>query len=423
MLAGRRAGQALVAVGVGAVFVLELVGAAGGDLLAVQVAGDGVVAQAGGGGDQRPGQGGAVPAALDQQRSLAVCLDAELVGAVVHDGVVAERAGGEVEALGQGLGIGAVVAEPAGLVAAGGHGGQDPGAGAAGVLAGPGQCQADGEIRMRRRRAGRPGRGGDGGLQRPGDFLQRLAFVVLAFAVIAFADVPAAVGIAGRQAGAPGRAAGEQRDRGGVQAGAAVVCCAFFAGQDTDAGFDQCVDERLQPAAGGLGLGRCHRPGAGLEVRFTQPPVFRQRRGVHDRADGAEAVADPAAGGQEGPLGGGGASHAEQPAGGLGKLAEQQPGCLGQEQRPVIQGQAQQRGEHGADRQRAGPPGAVGQRGLDHRGLAGAVDELGSQGDRRVADAVGGGQGQASGVHWLVSARQRARRAPLDGLMPATWRA
>ena len=58
-----------------------------------------------------------------------------------------------------------------------------------------------------------------------------------------------------------------------------------------------------------------HRPGAGLEVRLAQPPVFRQRRGVHGRADGGEAVADPAVGGQEGPLGGGGAGDAEQPAG------------------------------------------------------------------------------------------------------------
>ena len=92
----------------------------------------------------------------------------------------------------------------------------------------------------------------------------------------------------------------------------------------------------------------------------AQAPVFRQRRGVHDRADGAEAVADPAVGGQEGPLGGGGAGDAEQPAGGRGELAEQQPGGLGEEQRPVIQRQAQQRGEHGAHRQRAGPPGARG---------------------------------------------------------------
>jgi len=61
--AGGGAGQALVAVGVGSVFVLELVGAAGGDLLVVGLAGDGVAAQAGGGGDQRLGQGGAVPGA------------------------------------------------------------------------------------------------------------------------------------------------------------------------------------------------------------------------------------------------------------------------------------------------------------------------------------------------------------------------
>ena len=105
-------------------------------------------------------------------------------------------------------------------------------------------------------------------------------------------------------------------------------------------------------------------------------------------------------------------------------LAEQQPGGLGEEQRPVIQRQAQQRGEHRARRQRAGPPGAVGQRGLDDRGLAGAVDEPGGEGDRRVAGGAGcGGQGQAGGVHGPVSARQRARRAPVEELMPGTWRA
>ena len=76
------------------------------------------------------------------------------------------------------------------------------------------------------------------------------------------------------------------------------------------------------------------------------------------------------------------------------------------------------------DRQRAGPPGAVGQRGLDDRGLAGAVDEPGGEGDRLVADAAaGGGQGQAAAAHRRVSARQRARKAPLEQLMPGTWRA
>ena len=313
--AGGRAGQPLVAVGVGAVFALELVGAAGGDLLVVQVAGDGVVAQAGGGGDQRPGQGGAVPGALDEDGAAGIGLDAELVYPVVHDRPVAQGAGGQLESPGQRGGVGAVVAEPAGLVPAGGDGGQDPGAGAAGVFAGPGQRQADGQIGMRGRRAGRPGHGGDGGLQRPADLAQRLALVVLAFAVVAFADVPAAVGVAGAQAGALGRAAGEQRDRGGVQAGAAVERRAFVVGQDGDAGLEQRVEERLQPAAGSFGLAGGHRPGAGVEVRLAQPPVLRQRRGVHDRADGAEAVADPAVGGQERPLGGDGAGDAEQAAG------------------------------------------------------------------------------------------------------------
>ena len=67
--AGGRAGQPLVAVGVGAVFAVEPEEAAGGDPPVVEVTGDGVVAQAGGGGGQRPGQGGTEPAALDQQRS------------------------------------------------------------------------------------------------------------------------------------------------------------------------------------------------------------------------------------------------------------------------------------------------------------------------------------------------------------------
>src|SRR6266700_497575 len=145
------AGQPLVAVAVRTVFAFELVGAAGGDPAVIGVAVDGVIAQAGGGGDQRFGQGGAVPAALDQHGSLAVGLDAELVDPVVHDGAVAKRAGGEVEALGE-----------------------------------------------RGRGAGRPGGGGDGGLQRPGEFAQRLALVVLAVAVVALADVPAAVRVAGR---------------------------------------------------------------------------------------------------------------------------------------------------------------------------------------------------------------------------------
>ncbi len=79
------AGQPLVAVGVGAVFALELVAGPGGDLLVIQLAGDGVAAQAGGGGDQRPGQGGAVPGALHEERAAGAGLDAELVGAVVHD--------------------------------------------------------------------------------------------------------------------------------------------------------------------------------------------------------------------------------------------------------------------------------------------------------------------------------------------------
>ena len=305
-----RAGQPLVAVGVGAVFVFELVGAAGGDLLVVEGGADGVVAQAGGGGDQRSGEGGAVPGALDQDGSAGVCLDAELVGAVVHDWLVAQGPGGQGESLGERLGVGAVVAQAAGLVAAGGHRGQHPDAGTAGVFAGPGQGQADGEIRAGGRGAGQAGGGGDGGFQRPGDLPQRLALVVLAFAVVSFADVPAAVGVAGAQPGPLGGAAGEQRDRGGVQARRAVDAARSASVRAEMLASSSAVDERLEPAAGRLGLGAGHRPGPGCEVRLDQPPVLRQRRGVHDRADGAEAVADPAVGGQERPLGGDGTGDA-----------------------------------------------------------------------------------------------------------------
>ena len=130
----------------------------------------------------------------------------------------------------------------------------------------------------------------------------------------------------------------------------------------------QGVDECFQPAAGSLGLDGSHRPGPGVEVRSAQPPVLRQRRGVHDRADGVEAVADPPVGGQEAAVPAGGAGNAQQRRGKIADPAEQQPGGLGQVQRPVVQGQAHQRGEHRADRQRAGPPGGVSQRGLDDRG-------------------------------------------------------
>ena len=68
-----------------------------------------------------------------------------------------------------------------------------------------------------------------------------------------------------------------------------------------------------------------HRPGAGVEVLLGQAPVLRQRRGVHDRADLAEAVADPPVGGQERPLAADGAGDAEQPAGRPGQLQNSSP--------------------------------------------------------------------------------------------------
>ena len=140
-------------------------------------------------------------------------------------------------------------------------------------------------------------------------------------------------GVAGVQAGAPGRAAGEQRHWGGIQGGAAAEGGALILGQDREAGLQQRVDQRLEPVAGRGGLAGGQGLGAGLKLVVGQPPVFRQRRRVRGGHDRVEAVPDPAVGGLEAPPGSGGTGHAEQPAGHGSQLAEQQPGDLGQEQR------------------------------------------------------------------------------------------
>src|SRR6266496_5370217 len=101
MPAEGRAGQPLVPVGVRAVFALEPVRGPGGDPGVIGGPADGVVAQAGGGRYERPGQRRAVPAALDQQGAAGGGLDAGLAGAVVHDRLVAQRPGGQLEPAGQ----------------------------------------------------------------------------------------------------------------------------------------------------------------------------------------------------------------------------------------------------------------------------------------------------------------------------------
>ncbi len=235
---------------------------------------------------------------------------------------------------------------------------------------------------------------------------------------------PPSGSLAGRPVRLDGRA-GEQRHRGGVQAGAAAQSGSCVLGEDRDAGLQQRVDQRLEPVPGRSGLIGGHRLDAGLELAGGQPPVFRQRRRVSGGHDRVEAVPDPAVGGLEGPLGGSGAGYAEQPAACGRQLAEQQPGDLGEEQRPVIQCQAQQRGEHGAHRQRAGPPGAVGQRGLDDWCLAAAVDQPG--GKRHgllVRGAVRPGDAQPAAAHDQPACQRlsQARSAALGGA-PSTWRA
>jgi hypothetical protein len=54
--------------------------------------------------------------------------------------------------------------------------------------------------------------------------------------------------------GGAGRAAGKQRHRGGVQAGAAAEGGAFVLGEHRDAGLQQRIDQRLEPVPGCGGL-------------------------------------------------------------------------------------------------------------------------------------------------------------------------
>ena len=99
-------------------------------------------------------------------------------------------------------------------------------------------------------------------------------------------------------------------------------------------------------------------------------------------------------------------------------------GGVGKKQRPVLQGQAQQRGEHGAHRQRPGPPGAVRQRALDDRGLPAVVDEPG--GERHgllVRSAAWPGNVQPAAVHQpACRCLSHARKAALGGAL-SMWRA
>ena len=74
------------------------------------------------------------------------------------------------------------------------------------------------------------------------------------------------------------------------------------------------LTRRFQPVSGRLGPEPgSHLLDAGPEVAGGQAPVLGQRRGIHDRRrSGAEAVADPAVGGQEGPVAADGAGDAQQ---------------------------------------------------------------------------------------------------------------
>ena len=91
-------------------------------------------------------------------------------------------------------------------------------------------------------------------------------------AVVALADVPAAVGIAGAQPGAPGRPVGKQWHRGGVQPSAAVKGGSFVLGEDRDAGFQQRIDQRLEPVPGRGGLTGV----IGLLRALSSPAVSRR---------------------------------------------------------------------------------------------------------------------------------------------------
>ena len=268
----------------------------------------------GGGGDQRPGQGGAVPGSLDQDGAAGIGLDAELVDPVVHDRPVAQGAGGQLESLRQRERYKRGRSRASRACARGR----------------PRRSAHGRRCRRGLRRAGpAPGRSPD-----PGRRAERRARVVAMVASSAQAIFRSGFPLSslrsrwspsrtyqppsGSLAHSPARRDGPRENSGTGVASSPV--------QPSNAARSSPVRTLMLASSNALrnassrprafGLAGSHRPGAGGEVRLAQPPVLRHRRGVHDRADGVEAVADPAVGGQEGPLGGDGTGDLEQAAGG-----------------------------------------------------------------------------------------------------------
>ncbi len=207
-----RAGETLVAVGVGAGLAHQTPSGPSRNAFAVGLFVDGAGPFVGAGGYEVFGQGRAVERAVDHGRALAVGLPPELGGLVVHHQGVTERPHRQVEALGEPLGVTAVRAQVLGWPAPGADRSQHPGASAGRVLARPAEHGAEDQVGVGRHRAGRPPHGDDGGFERPVDLPSWLALGPGPLPVVSLSHVPAPIRVAG--AGPPAHR--RPRDHSGI---------------------------------------------------------------------------------------------------------------------------------------------------------------------------------------------------------------
>ena len=203
MLALGRAGETFITVSVGAFFPHQAPRLASGDTSLVRGLVGPAGAFVGAGADERLGHGRAVKGAVDHDRPLAVGLAAELSHLVVHHERITQRPHRQVEPLGERLGVTAVGAHEPGRPTAPAHPGQQAAAGAARVLAGPAEHDAQGQVGVGGDVPRRPPHGHDGGFQGQVDLPQRLALGPGPVPAVGFSHVPAPVGVAG--SGAPAR--------------------------------------------------------------------------------------------------------------------------------------------------------------------------------------------------------------------------
>ena len=171
-----------------------------------------------------------------------------------------------------------------------------------------------------------------------------------------------------------------------------------------------------------LTLGPGHLLGRLGQLVVGLATVLGQQRGVDRRADGVEAVAHAAVGGEKGAPTLDGATDGQPRLGPLAQPAIQQLGDRGEQQGPVVHGQHQQADEHGQHRHAALASRRLPQGLFDRRGHARALDEIDGEGDSGV-------------VHWRLRRRQlhagvvahrrcspsrRARKSALEWGAPST---